>query len=215
MLKEIFEWSSNRTFKDQPVSKDKLISVMEAGRRAPSWKNIQPWEFIAVTGIEDKVRLAEIFAIGGLIKKAPAVILCVASMKAWERSSQHRRLKELLLHSGVTMSESDIDKMYLDSVRAQALAQNQASLMARTFENMGIAYGFMILEAANQGLGACILGEIDNELVTVNHEKYKEIKQYFGLDETHVITAGIILGVPIRSKGTTPRKEADKIYSFY
>jgi hypothetical protein len=48
----------------------------------------------------------------------------------------------------------NIDKTYLNTELAQALAAKSSSLMARTFENMGIASGFIILEAMNQGLGA-------------------------------------------------------------
>ncbi len=59
---------------------------------------------------------------------------------------------------------------------------------------MGKAYGFMILEAMNQGQGACIVGELDNELVTVNDGDIMN-KQYFGLDESQIITAAIIRSI--------------------
>jgi len=215
MLSEISNWSSIRKFEVKPVAKEQLISIMEAGRRAPSWKNIQPWKFIAIEKEADKLKLSEAFAMGALIRRAPAVILCVGLLKAWERNNQQGRLKELLKNSGFNMSDEDICKTYLDSELAQALARKSSSLMARTFENMGIVYGFMILEAMQQGLGACIIGELDNELVAVNNEKYNEIKKYFGLGDTEIITAAIIVGIPAQKRVVSPRKPVAETYSFH
>jgi nitroreductase len=215
MLNEIAQWKSIRKFDSKPVTDEQIISVLEAGRRAPSWKNIQPWQFIVVRNETDKVKLSEAFAMGALIKKAPVVILCVGLLAAWIKTNQRERLKELFQHSGFAMSDEDIDKTYLDTELAQSLAVKPSSIMARTFENMGIAYGFMILEAMNQGLGACIVGELDNELVTVNDEKYNEVKKYFKLDESQVITAAIILGVPAKEAAVNPRKKPEEIYTFF
>lgn len=46
-----------REFSGQEVSADDLDRILEAGRRAPSAKNIQPWDFVVVT---DRDRLAEL-----------------------------------------------------------------------------------------------------------------------------------------------------------
>ncbi len=214
MLAQISDWKSVRKFLPQPVEQEKIISIMQAGRRAPSWKNIQPWKFIALTGSPDKDKLAAGFSMGALIKKAPAVILCVGKLGSWERDHQRDRLRELLANTGVTMANDDIDKTFLNNQIAQALANTTSSLMARTFENMGIAYGFMILEAMNQGLGACIVGEIDNELSGVDSVMYNEIKSYFGLDGTDIITAAIILGYPARESVVSPRKPEDDVFQI-
>ena len=115
MLKQITEWKSVRKFANQPVEEDKILNVMSAGRRAPSWKNIQPWRFIAVTGEADKAKLAEGFSMGVLIKKAPAVILCVGTLAAWEHTHQRDRLRELMSNSGVAMSNEDLDKTFLNN----------------------------------------------------------------------------------------------------
>ena len=215
MLKQITEWKSVRKFATQPVEEEKILDVMNAGRRAPSWKNIQPWRFIAVTGEADKAKLAEGFSMGVLIKKAPAVIMCVGNLAAWERTHQRDRLRELMSNSGVAMSNEDIDKTFLNNQIAQALANTSSSLMARTFENMGIAYGFMILEAMNQGLGACIVGEIDNELSGVDSAKYGEIKAHFNLDAAEIITAAIIIGYPAKDLPVSPRKSENDIFQIW
>ncbi len=38
-----------RTYQDQPVSDEDLNKILEIGRRAPSSKNMQRWDFVVVT----------------------------------------------------------------------------------------------------------------------------------------------------------------------
>ena len=38
-----------RTFTDEPLPKDSILAILNAGRRAQSSKNTQPWDFIAIT----------------------------------------------------------------------------------------------------------------------------------------------------------------------
>ena len=214
MLASIAHWKSVRKFLDKPVETEKLLTVMRAGRRAPSWKNIQSWKFIAMTGEADKAILAAGFSMGKLIQKAPAVILCVGTLKSWEHSHQRDCLKELLANTGIIMENEAIEKRFLNNEIAKSFAKKTASIVARTFENMGIAYGFMILEAMNQGLGACIVGEIDNELAGVDSTKYQNIKSHFQLSESEIITAAIILGYQAQEVVVSPRKAERDIFEI-
>jgi len=50
-----------RRFKDQPLDEATIQAVLNAGRRAQSSKNTQPWHFIAV---RDKSILAELSGLG-------------------------------------------------------------------------------------------------------------------------------------------------------
>jgi len=50
ILEAIHRRKSIRGFKTDPVSKDVLTRILEAGVRAPSAMNTQPWEFVVVTG---------------------------------------------------------------------------------------------------------------------------------------------------------------------
>ena len=38
-----------REFQDRPLADDELDRILEAGRRAPSSRNWQPWDFVVVT----------------------------------------------------------------------------------------------------------------------------------------------------------------------
>jgi len=41
---------STRAFLSAPVEKEKLMAVLEAASRTPSWANSQPWEVFVATG---------------------------------------------------------------------------------------------------------------------------------------------------------------------
>lgn len=46
VLNEIRQWVSIKNFTDEKVDNDSLERILEAGRRAPSAKNRQPWRFV-------------------------------------------------------------------------------------------------------------------------------------------------------------------------
>jgi len=50
---------SVREFSSAPLEEDKLLRILEAGRRAPSAKNRQPWRFIVVKDSGQRMRLQE------------------------------------------------------------------------------------------------------------------------------------------------------------
>jgi nitroreductase len=50
---------SCRAYQDKPIEQDKLDSILEAARLAPSAKNLQDWRFVVVTDKQTKCRLAE------------------------------------------------------------------------------------------------------------------------------------------------------------
>jgi len=49
---------SIRRFKPEPVARDYLNKILEAGRLAPSGGNRQPWYFIVVRDLETKKSLS-------------------------------------------------------------------------------------------------------------------------------------------------------------
>jgi nitroreductase len=59
VLEAIRKRYSCRAYQDRPVEQEKLDSIFEAGRLAPSAKNLQDWRFVAVKDRETKLKLAE------------------------------------------------------------------------------------------------------------------------------------------------------------
>src|SRR3972149_736794 len=57
LLQAIQERKSLRAFKADPVSREKIEELLKLTLHAPSAINLQPWEFVVVTG-EEKERLS-------------------------------------------------------------------------------------------------------------------------------------------------------------
>ena len=67
-----------RVFSAQPVAADDLDRILEAGRRAPSASNWQPWDFVVVTDRAALRRLSGVFRGAGHVAGAAAAIAIVA-----------------------------------------------------------------------------------------------------------------------------------------
>ena len=68
-----------RSFTDQPVPDDHLDEILEAGRRAPSSQNWQPWDFVVVTARESLAELSRTGPGAGHIAGAAVAVALVAS----------------------------------------------------------------------------------------------------------------------------------------
>ncbi len=73
---------SIRKYKDTPVEREKIEQVPDAARLAPSWKNMQCWRFLVLTGTEKRDALLAAFPDDNPGKKAiasaPVVIVVCA-----------------------------------------------------------------------------------------------------------------------------------------
>ena len=58
VLQAIRRRYSCRHYEDKPLEKEKLDTILEAARQAPSAKNLQDWRFVVVTEKEQKRKLA-------------------------------------------------------------------------------------------------------------------------------------------------------------
>jgi nitroreductase len=74
-----------RTYRPDPVPDDALQRIVEAGRRAPSAKNRQPWDFVIVTDPGQLQELSTVWPGAGHIAAAPAAIVLVAPVPPDER----------------------------------------------------------------------------------------------------------------------------------
>jgi len=68
---------SVRDYVDKPIEDEKLITVLEAGRLAPSASNRQEWRFVIVCDLEMRKKLASA-SIQKFVGEAPAVIVACA-----------------------------------------------------------------------------------------------------------------------------------------
>jgi nitroreductase len=77
-----------RTFTVQPVEAHDLEQILEAGRRAPSAGNWQPWDFVVVTDRTELERLSGVWRGAFHVAGAAAAIALVAPQPDDERQSR-------------------------------------------------------------------------------------------------------------------------------
>ena len=68
---------SCRSYNGQAVPRAILEQIVDAGRRAPTARNVQPWEFIVVTDPDTRSQIASLADYGRFIARAPACIAVV------------------------------------------------------------------------------------------------------------------------------------------
>jgi len=194
----ILKRASIRRFKPLPVEKAKIEKVLEAGRRAPSWGNTQPWRFIVV---QDKAKREEIArACGGQphVGAAPVVIVCCGSVNDFSRKMHGEALKSLIPVGAMTAEfmnvvlQSDVFAPYL---------LGEKVMTVKASEQLMIAVAYMTLEAVNQGLGTCWVGAITP----------KEVHKVMNLPDDIFVHSLLPLGYPDEDPAPRPRKDASKI----
>lgn len=74
VMEAIARRRSVRSYSDQPVPDEVLLRILEAGRLAPSARNMQDWKFVVVKDQEQRQRLAEAAKNQEFVGQAPVVI---------------------------------------------------------------------------------------------------------------------------------------------
>lgn len=74
-----------RAFSPEPLAADALEQILEAGRRAPSANNRQPWDFVVSTDRQQLEQLATVWQGAGHVAGSAATITLVLNEPADER----------------------------------------------------------------------------------------------------------------------------------
>lgn len=67
-----------RAYTDQAIPDEDLDRILEAGRRAPSASNTQPWDFVVVTERSDLQELSRVWQGAGHVAGSAATVVLVA-----------------------------------------------------------------------------------------------------------------------------------------
>lgn len=68
---------SVRRYLKKPVEKEKIETIIDCARLAPTAINIQPWEFIVLTDFQIKKNVAEATDYGKFIQDAPVALIVI------------------------------------------------------------------------------------------------------------------------------------------
>jgi nitroreductase len=99
-----------RSFEDRAIADEDLDRILEAGRRAPSSRNWQPWDFVVVTDREQLGRLAGVWQYGAHIADAAAAIALVipAGLDARDRETAEYDLGQATMQMMIAAADLGI-----------------------------------------------------------------------------------------------------------
>jgi nitroreductase len=190
-----------RRWKSVPVEKEKIVRVLESGRRAPSWGNVQPWRYIVV---QDKAKIEELAACGAgqpHIMTAPVVIVCCGDIEAFSRKMHRDSLKQLIEAGVMDWPDELLDNVILGSDMFAPYRLGEQAMIIKASEQLMISVAFMTLEALNQGLGSCWAGAIAP----------RDVAQLMNLPQNMFVHDLLLLGYPDEDPRPRPRKPFDQI----
>ncbi len=165
---------SVRSYRPDPVPREAIDRCIEAARLAPSACNSQPWYFVVADSPEMRDKFVEA-AYSGL-----------HSMNSFARSAP--------VHIAVIRERSKPAARFGGLFRSVDFA-----LM-----DLGIACEHLVLQAAEEGIGSCMLGWFDE----------KGVKKALGLPGTSKVDLVICLGYTEQLSSPKNRKAIDEIRRY-
>ncbi len=210
VLKEITRRFSVRNFSDKELPDEIIKNILEAGRLAPSWLNTQPWHFIVVKDPRNKSLLSQLTHGQPHVESAPVVIICCGDKDAWEEEIYRKTIES---KEGITPERAD---MLLKSPAFNPKLKGDDAVTFRTLEQLTYAIAYMTVEADTNGVGACIIGGMGNELTGSVPEVYDLARKTFEIPENSMILTLLTLGYPDESqqKPEKTRKSVDDVISW-
>ena len=188
VLKEITERYCVREFSDKKIANNVLNDILEAGRLAPSWVNTQPWHFIVVQDRKNKFLLSQLAHGQQHVEQASAVIVCCGDKSAWEEENYRQTIET---RKGITPERLE---MLLNNPAFNPKLRGEHAIIYRTLEELTYAIAYMTLEAEKNGVGACIIGGIGNELTESVPEVHDLARSTLALPDNLIIMTLLVLG---------------------
>ena len=193
LLEQISIRKSVRKYLDKHIPDEDLKKVLEAGRLAPSWMNVQSWKFILVKSQENKDLLSELAIGQQQVKNADALIVCIADVNAWDEAK-------------IT---------HIKNPALNPVLQCENALTIRTMEQVIYPISYMMLTAHELGISSCIIGAMGNEITQIESEIYAKVKEVLNLKDGQILSTIITLGYDANPTDTIKqRKDFDEVVSL-
>ncbi len=208
LLEEIKKRKSVRSYSEEKISDETLNEILEAGRLAPSWVNVQPWKFIVIRDEKTKELLYKASGEQKQVLGANIIIACVADMEAWEK----KNFGAVLEKSGKNQMVQDY---ILNSPTLNPSLLGNVEMLTRTIEQLTYAVAYMSIQAEKSGVGRCIIGALANEMTKGDENIIKELKEQLNLNDKQILLTLLTLGYEKTPKETNKiRKEPAEVI-FY
>jgi len=183
---------SVRSYTDQPVSEEDVMTLIEAGVQAPSGLNEQSWHFNV---IQDPTRLAQIrrriLAIYVSLLNMLDGTLSRAMLRLTVGAQAIESLEEArpLLNNVIAGHHEGIDRLLWDAPTLVIVHSPEEDPTGT--ESAHYAVGNMMLMATAMGLGTCVVG-----FLTAVAERDRRLQELLGVPFDHTIDAALVIGYP-------------------
>lgn len=148
---------------EKPIEPEKLERILEAGRMAPSACNAQPWKFVIVTEAKTRMKIAD---------------ACSIKLLSMNHFSKQAPVQLVLVEENANMT----------SRLGGAMKQIHYPHL-----DLGIVASHICLAAADEGIGSCMLGWLNE----------KKIRHILEIPSGRRVVLVILLGYsdqPVREK---------------
>ncbi len=165
---------SDRAYADKPVEPEKIERVLEAARMAPSACNAQPWKMIVVTDPEKRMQIAD---------------ACTSRALGMNHFSKQAPVQIVLVEENANFTSKfggmvkQIHYPHLD---------------------LGIVAAHICLAAADEGLGTCMLGWLNE----------KKIRAILDIPGSKKVMLVILLGYSTQETREKKRKKLGEVVSW-
>ena len=201
---------SLRTFDERIPSFEDIRDILEAGRLAPSFLNLQPWHFIVIKDENTKNLLCKLSGGQPHVKQAPVIIACCADLNVFDFEHYKDSLEK---RAGMTQEKL---QYFLNSKALNPALLSQEAVRTRGLEEVTYAISYMTLVAHEKGLETCIIGGIGNEYTQTAQDVYAVTKMELELPKNVCLAALLLIGYPTTE--TIPpqksRKSFEEVVSF-
>lgn len=194
LLEGLLSRKSTRGFKNIPIKKEDLETILKAASRSPSYTNTQPWEVSVVTGEKLKALSQALYDVAAANEPAHPDIPVASEWpeNLGNRSKTHnaRRFEAL----GIARDDvAGRDQLRLSNYRffgapCVFFIHMDKSLGLWSHIDLGIFLQGVLMAAHSLGLGACLQASLAN---------YPEVvREHLNLSDSQKIILGISMGYP-------------------
>lgn len=177
----IFARRSIRKYKSTPISDADLTDLLEAGIRAPSGTNLQPWYFVAIKSREKRDELIEIM--GHVFGRVKPLLE--------ERFAKHPEVVEETRYFLTGLGGAPVCILVFRLKDGYDFPDEVMQSVSAAIENI-------LLAAADKGIGSCWL--------TAPRHYARELQERFAPGKGEFVAA-VTLGYPDQTPKMPPRRD--------
>jgi nitroreductase len=190
---------STRAFLDDPIPQDALADLLQTAQRSPSGGNLQPWKVIAVTGPakDEIIAVAQRVLAADPMGPVPGDRPVYPDLTVIDQvyNERRKRVGEMMYEKIGIPKEDRTGRMmwFANNYRFFGAPVGLFMIIDRRmghgqWAHMGMYMQSIALLAEERGWGTC-MQECWARLRV-------ELHAHFGLDENHMVYAGMAIGVP-------------------